>query len=120
MLFPAFSRLGEGDLHVPRPGKVVFAYGARRVFLNEDGRALHDHRFSRLVINACQRHEAAGEKELCYRDSPGGRDLNIRGAKMAEKKELARKMIILTESFPGTVGGAREGGERNSTRRPTR
>ena len=61
---PCIFQTGAGDVHDPRRNKVAFAYWTRRVFLNEDGRALRDRRFRWWVLNTRLRSETDGEKEI--------------------------------------------------------
>ena len=107
--FPRIFQTGQGDFHAPRPQKVAFSYWARRVFLNEDGRAPRDRRFRWWVLNTRLRNEASGEKNLFYRDAPGARDLNLRDVKKSAKQEIVRQMIVLTGSVPGATGEACDG-----------
>ena len=108
--FPCIFQTGEGDFHSPRRIKVSFRDWARRVFLNEEGRAMRDRRFRWWVLNTRLRHDASGSKELFYREAPGARDLNVRDLKTSKKQEIVREMILLTGSIPGTIGESSAGG----------
>ena len=112
---PCIFQTGAADFHASRRVDVGFTDWARRILMNEGGRAIKDKRFRYWVFNTNGRRLAVSKRQVFLDRAPGASDIKLSDIAKADKQSLVRKMIAYTAEIPGTLGESAQARQRLET-----
>ena len=115
MASPCTFQTGAADFHAACRVDVGFMDWARRILMNEDGRAMRDKRFRYWVFNANGRRMDVGKRQVFLDRRPVAADIKLPDVAKADKQPIVRKMIARTTEIPGALGEATQSRQRLET-----
>ena len=103
---PCIFQTGAADFRAASRADVGFMDWARRILMNEGGRAIKDKRFRYWVFNTNGRRLAVSKRQVFLDRVPGAADIKLSDIAKADKRSFVRKMIAYTSDIPATSGEA--------------